>query len=50
VSGLWTVSISVVHFVIVTAITGFQSGKNLTVSSNITVVLQADASDNEQIM
>jgi hypothetical protein len=37
--------ITVMHVVIVTSMTGFQSGKNLTVSSNCTVVLQADTSD-----
>jgi hypothetical protein len=37
--------IKVMHVVIVTSMTVFLTGNNLSVSSNFTVVLQADASD-----
>ena len=40
--------ITVIHVVIVTAMTGFQTGKNLTVNSNCTAVLQADTSDKQK--
>jgi len=40
--------ITVMHVVIVTAMTGLQTGKNLTVNSNCTVVLQADTSDKQK--
>jgi hypothetical protein len=46
--GIAVSKITVMHVVIVSSMTGFLTGKNLTASSNCTVVLQAGASDRQK--